>query len=95
LTEGGDPGGNGLVIALNPDAFGLSSAFAASVSEVCNAIKALPPAAGVESILVPGERGYVEMQRRTRSGIPLPRGTLSNLLTLGSKLGVSPPDGLA
>jgi ureidoglycolate dehydrogenase (NAD+) len=95
LAGGGDPGGNGLVIALDPEAFGPSTDFATGVRELSETIKGLPPAAGVASVLLPGERGYDEAQRRMQSGIPIPKGTVANLLKLASRLQVSPPHAFA
>jgi ureidoglycolate dehydrogenase (NAD+) len=95
LTQGGDPGGNGVVIALDPAAFGPSGDLVAGTSELSGAIKALPPASGVDSILLPGERGYLEARRRMQAGIPLAAGTLTNLVKLASRLRVSPPADIA
>src|SRR5207244_8603669 len=44
LTGGGDPGGNGLVVVLDPAAFGEHYLF--EVDRLRAAIKSLPPAAG-------------------------------------------------
>ena len=93
LTSGGDPGGNGLVAALDPSAFG--DQFLFDVDRLRGAIKNLPPAAGMESVYLPGERGFEEMERRSRAGIPLVRGTLSRLLALATKLNVAVPEGVA
>ncbi len=64
-----DPGGNGVVIALDPSAFGAADTFAAMVDELCAAIKGLP-APGVTSVLLPGERGFNEAARRLQTGVP-------------------------
>jgi ureidoglycolate dehydrogenase (NAD+) len=93
LAGGGDPGGNGLVVVLDPAAFGEHYLF--EVDRLRAAIKSLPPAAGLDSVYLPGERGFEEMERRSRAGIPLVRGTLSRLLALASKLNVVVPEGLA
>lgn len=94
LTKGGDPGGNGLVVALDPSAFGTGDRFSAAVAELGSAIKNLPPAANVDAVYLPGERGYDEMTRRSQSGIPIAAGTLSRLLALASKLKVAAPDAI-
>jgi len=88
LMQGGDPGGNGLVAALDPAAFGLSVPLATAVQDLCDAIHALPPAAGTEAVLLPGERGFQTMAARLRDGIPVATGTLNRLAALGKKLGV-------
>jgi ureidoglycolate dehydrogenase (NAD+) len=95
LTKGTDPGGNGAVIALDPDAFGNDSGFAAAVAELAAAIKALPPAAGSDGVQLPGERGFGEAEKRAKAGIPIAPGTRTRLVKLAAKLGVTPPAGLA
>jgi ureidoglycolate dehydrogenase (NAD+) len=92
LAGGGDPGGNGLVAVLDPSAFGED--FPIEVDRLGAAIKGLPPAAGSERVYLPGERGFEEMERRSRAGIPLVQGTRSRLLALASKLKVAVPEGL-
>lgn len=93
LRDGSEPGGNGIVVALDPSAFGAADAFPAGVSELAAAIKALEPAAeGV--VRLPGERGDGERRRRLAEGIPLAAGTASRLAALAEKLGVEVPDEL-
>jgi len=88
LRTGADPGGNGLVVALDPAAFPGSVPLGTAVQELCDAIKALPAAAGdAGSILLPGERSRNTMKARLEEGIPLSAGTLSRLVALGQKLG--------
>ncbi|WP_245448133.1 Ldh family oxidoreductase [Bradyrhizobium nitroreducens] len=89
LSQGGDPGGNGLVAALDPAAFGED--FIPDVDRLRVAIKNLPPAAGVDQVYLPGERGFQERDRRSREGIPLAQGTFTRLLALASRLNVPAP----
>lgn len=89
LTRGGDPGGNGIVAALDPAAFGTGVPLGTAVQELCDAIKALSPAGGRDAVLLPGERGFNTMRLRLREGIPVSTGTLARLATLGRKLGVN------
>jgi ureidoglycolate dehydrogenase (NAD+) len=93
LTEGRDPGGNGLVTVLDPSAFGEDFAF--EVDRLAAAIKGLPPSAGLDGVYLPGERGFETMERRSRDGIQLVQGTRSRLLALAAKLNVVAPEGLA
>jgi ureidoglycolate dehydrogenase (NAD+) len=93
LTEGGDPGGNGLAAVLDPSAFGKD--FTLEVDRLRDAIKGLSPAAGSGGVYLPGERGFDEMERRSRDGIPLVQGTRSRLCALASKLNVVVPEGFA
>jgi ureidoglycolate dehydrogenase (NAD+) len=94
LTEGRDPGGNGLVVALSPAAFGVADDFAPGVSALGAAIRGLPPAAETDAVSLPGERGFREMEKRSTAGIPLAAGTRSRLLKLADTLGVTPPGDL-
>jgi ureidoglycolate dehydrogenase (NAD+) len=93
LSGAGDPGGNGLVAVLDPAAFGEHFIF--EVDRLRAAIKSLPAAAGLDRVYLPGERGFEEMERRSRTGIALVRGTRSRLLALASRLSVMVPEGLA
>lgn len=93
LGGGGDPGGNGLVIALDPATFG--SDFIQDTDRLRAAIKGLPPAPESDTVYLPGERGFDEMEERSRAGIPLVRGTLSRLLSLAAGLGVAVPESVA
>ena len=43
------------------------------------------------AILLPGERGARNFERRSREGIPLTQKTLAGLLELAEKAGVAPP----
>lgn len=88
LRSGDDRGGNGLVAALDPAAFGTDVSFAGAVQELCDAIKALPPAAGNDLVLLPGERSRNTLQARLEGGIPVAVGTLKRLGALGEKLAV-------
>lgn len=91
LSEKKDNGFNGLAIAINPLAFGLSHPVAEDIAALAQAIKALPPAAGVDEVLLPGERGYLTAARRSADGIPIAAGTAKRLSQEGTKLGVAVP----
>lgn len=91
LSTGRDPGANGLAVALDPSAFSCKS-FSADVTALAEAIKALPIASGTDRVLLPGERGFDEAERRRVEGITVPAGTLSKLSALASKLGVNQPE---
>ena len=85
---------NGLVMAIDPSAFGNKAAFAQAMDELCQSIKGLPPASDAEPVLLPGERGFAELDRRKREGIPLASGTLSRLVALAAKQSVPVPSSL-
>jgi ureidoglycolate dehydrogenase (NAD+) len=94
LREGIEPGGNGIVVALDPSAFGAAEQFPIGVTDLAAAIKALEPMAG-GAVLLPGERGDGERRRRLADGVPVAEGTRSRLAALATKLGVQVPDPLA
>lgn len=85
---------NGLVMAIDPAAFGGRAAFVQAVDQLSQAIKALPRASESEDVLLPGERGFAELDKRTREGIPLAAGTLSRLVALAKKQSVPVPEKL-
>ena len=90
--EGKEPSGfNGVAVAIDPGAFGDREAFLLEVRRLASAIHALEPAEGVESALLPGERGRMTAARLMRDGIPVSQGTLQSLDRLGAKLGVAKP----
>jgi ureidoglycolate dehydrogenase (NAD+) len=95
LRDGREPGGNGVVVALDPTAFGAADLFPGAVSELMAAVKALPPAPGTDSVLLPGERGDGERVRRLAEGLPVAGGTASRLAALAAKLRVAVPLELA
>ena len=94
--SGGEVGGfNGLVIAIDPAAFGEPSVFIGQVRHLADAIHGLEPAPGVAEVLLPGERGHRTEIERRRDGIPVADGTLKRLQTLATELGVTAPTALA
>ncbi|MEH2522520.1 MULTISPECIES: Ldh family oxidoreductase [unclassified Bradyrhizobium] len=94
LNGGADAGLNGLVMAIDPGAFGSREGFTRAVDQLCQAIKGLPPASEAEQVLLPGERGLAELEKRTREGIPVAAGTLSRLVALAAKQSVQVPGSL-
>lgn len=94
LSPGGIPGGtrfNGVAIALDLAAFGDPKLFRREVDQLASAIKGLPPAEGVERVLLPGERGDRIKVDRERNEIPLPKGTWARLAAVAGELGVAVP----
>ncbi|MBF9034333.1 Ldh family oxidoreductase [Rhodobacterales bacterium HKCCE2091] len=87
-------GFNGMVLAVDPAAFGETDAFAAEVARLADAIHALPAASGTDAVLLPGERGAATAAVRARDGIPLAAGTSARLAALAGKLGVAIPEAL-
>jgi ureidoglycolate dehydrogenase (NAD+) len=92
VLRGEKAGGfNGLVIAVNPAAFGDVSTFLNSVEQLANAIHGLEPASGADGVRLPGEGGAQTARERSVKGIPLPDGTIKNLAETAGRLGVPVP----
>lgn len=85
---------NGLVVAIDIAAFTDPREYEAQVDRLVQALKALPKAADVDEILVPGERGDRVLVERTQHGIPLPDGTLRRLAEVADRFGVAMPETL-
>lgn len=94
LTQDRDAGFNGIVIVIDPGFFPVAD-FPKDATELGAAIKALPPANGIEEVHLPGERGYDLAVGRKVDGIPLSNGTASRLRDLATKLNVAVPDAFA
>lgn len=87
-------GFNGVAIALDPQAFGDRLAFESAMSELADAIHALPPAEGVETVLLPGEGSASVGRKRVSDGIPLADGTVEGLVEIARRLDVPVPPSL-
>ena len=94
LREKRDAGFNGLVIAINPGLIGDQEHFIDEVERLADAIKALPPAEGVDDVLLPGERGFAIADARIETGIPLAVGTANRLLAEAKKYNIEVPTAL-
>jgi LDH2 family malate/lactate/ureidoglycolate dehydrogenase len=80
---------NGLALAIDLSRFGGPETFRAEVDRLVAALKALPRAAGVGEILMPGERGSRTLAERLRDGIPLPRAIVAELTSAAARFGVA------
>jgi LDH2 family malate/lactate/ureidoglycolate dehydrogenase len=80
------------LLAIDPAFVMPYAEFQARVDRVIDEIHASPPAAGVERIVVPGERSHALAVRRKREGIPVPRTLVTTLTQFGKDLGVASPD---
>jgi LDH2 family malate/lactate/ureidoglycolate dehydrogenase len=80
---------NGLALAIDLSRFGDPQAFRADVDRLVAALKALPRAAGVGEVLMPGERGSRTFAERLRDGIPLPRAIVTELRSAAARFGVA------
>jgi LDH2 family malate/lactate/ureidoglycolate dehydrogenase len=88
-------GFNGLVIAIDPTAFGPREDFEAAMMDLRTAIHGLEPAEGVKAVLLPGERGAATSRSRSSEGIPLAGGTAKRLAETATRFSVSIPPALA
>ncbi|MBS3848822.1 Ldh family oxidoreductase [Devosia sp. BSSL-BM10] len=89
--EGGTARMNGLALAIKVSAFGDGAAFRNEIDRLATNLRQLPRAAGVDAILMPGERGFRTAQQRQRDGIRLAAGTHKRLTALAEQLGVAAP----
>jgi ureidoglycolate dehydrogenase (NAD+) len=91
LNGAGGTNMNGVAIALDVSAFGPEAEFRAEVDALAEAVAAQPTAPGTDRLLMPGERGLAEAERRAREGIPLPPGTLRGLKVAADAAGLLVP----
>lgn len=84
-------GMNGIVIAVDPMAFGAGTGFASGVQALAAAIHALRPAPGTASVLLPGERGAQTADERDQVGILIKPGTHRRLTETARKLKIPLP----
>jgi LDH2 family malate/lactate/ureidoglycolate dehydrogenase len=75
-------------LALDPSVSMPFPEFVDRVDALIDTIHDCPPAPGVARIYAPGERGFVEAERRTREGIPIGAELLARLQQLGAEAGV-------
>lgn len=81
-----------LVMAIDPAFFGDAQHYQAMVSESLAAAKRMPPAPGVEEILVPGEPEVRMREQRGCDGVPLPEATWNDLAAVAKQLGLPLPE---
>lgn len=78
-------------LALRTDLFEPAAEFARRMDEIIRMLKATPPAAGVERVLVPGEPERAAEARHRESGIPIPAEVVAQLVALGQETGAEFP----
>lgn len=83
------------VAAIDPAAFGEGDAYRARVAEVLAALEEVPPAPGVQRVLVPGDPERLSRVRRSREGIPVPGATWRELAALAERFAIDLPAGRA
>jgi LDH2 family malate/lactate/ureidoglycolate dehydrogenase len=77
-----------LFVAMDPDRWIGRAAFADHVRRFAENVHALPPAAGVERVLLPGEVEEAAAGRAEREGVRLPGPVAADLDELAGELGV-------
>jgi LDH2 family malate/lactate/ureidoglycolate dehydrogenase len=86
----GQSGSNGtLLLALKIEAFVPVEQFLEQTNELCEQIKASPPAEGFDEILLPGEPEIRERKRRQEAGISIPDQTWREIQALAVELNVT------
>lgn len=83
--------GGAFVIAIDPSFFGEPEHYRAAVEAALAEVRRQPPAAGVESVLVPGDPERITRSRRRDEGILVPDTTWRELLEVAERYGVGPP----
>jgi len=79
--------GNGhFVLAFKVSAFMPEADFRARMDEEIARLKALPPAAGFDEVMYPGEREWRIEAERSAKGIPLPISLVKTIVELGGEL---------
>jgi len=95
LGFGLDPEGRhndgAFMLVVNPSAFRPLAEFRADVAAFARYLKSTPPAEGFSEVLYPGEPEHRAEQLRHRTGIPVDDSTWSQLVAVGSKYAVTPP----
>ena len=81
-----------LMMALNIEAFTAYDRFLRLADDLCARVKSVPPAAGFDEVLLPGEPERRALARRQQEGIPLAERTWVTLARLASERAVTVPD---
>ena len=85
---------NSVVAAINISMFTDVESYKEHIDNLIDGIKALPKADGFDEIFVPGEPEERTFDERSKNGIPLPEGTVRNLLSIAERFGIKLPPGL-
>lgn len=76
---------------LDPEWFGRAASYESLVGPVLDSVRGIPPSAGSEEVLVPGEPEARSRALRGREGVPIPMAIARQLSELGDGLGVPLP----
>jgi len=81
--------GNGLLsIILDPATFDDSGGFGREVADYIEFVQSSPPAAGVEKVLIPGDKERALRAERTANGLPMPEPVLAGILAVADEMGM-------
>ena len=80
---------NAMIIVVNIANFRSSADYRRDVQQLKTVVKALPRRDDINELLLPGERGDREAERRRRVGIPLPVKLCTELNSHAQELGVA------
>jgi uncharacterized oxidoreductase len=78
------------VLCVDPETFRAENGFASTVDTIAARLKAVPPADGVEAVLLPGEPEVRSRAERAANGIPVPGAVWQSILTTARQLGLDP-----
>ncbi len=73
------------VITIAPDAFLPRAEFDRRLGALLDSIRSSAPAAGIDHVLVPGDRYWHEREQRLRDGIELPPDVYAELVSLAGR----------
>ena len=82
---------NSFLGAIDVATFTDLDAYRQNADDLVDRVKALPTAAGIDEVLVPGEPEDRVYDARARDGIPLPDGTARNLVSVAEQLDIPVP----
>ena len=85
---------NGFIAAIDIATFTDIETYKNDIDRLINGIKSLPKSDGTEEIFVPGEIESRIYKDRSKNGIPLPPGTVTNLLEAANQFNVPLPSEL-
>ncbi len=82
---------NAMMVLIDVSLFRPLEEYKREMGKLGRLMKALPKADGVDEVLLPGERGTREFDKRGREGISLSRKSWTRIVEAGEKIGVSAP----
>jgi uncharacterized oxidoreductase len=83
--------GGVFISVIDPACFGSAAHYREMISETVAAARRVPPAAGVERILMPGEFEVLTREKRTVEGLQIPDPVWRDLVGIASRCGVEIP----